>query len=691
MTTARASLTACFITAALLAACTLPAAQTNDITFWTTSRQMVPGWGLYPNASEYGTKPLDSDGAAWGSGALTWVADFPSNGSYHVWARHYGGYGGVRVQIDEAPLVNAKGGPRGAACYVWSHLGSLPVTAGAHHVDVWVGNTMFDALLLTTSSNLNPESAAGRPLPSTNIVIRAQRRYRADTQLAASAGPSGLVVSEAAPYAEQLNDWVPQATSIVARLSLWGCANQYVSGAFNARTLAPADKVTVTLGKLKGPKGAVIREEDIDLKVVALWKRQLCLFENTINFGLAPDLMLRDDTTGLPPRGRQGGFGGGLCATRLPAHESRQFRLTVFCRPGLPPGVYKGEVALRTAAGTSRLPVALEVLALNLRAVEGYYSIYHLAQPILTNVYGYVTATRYVAELKDQVRHGLNTTTLYAGTDQMKYAREAGMTEPPCLMGWPDSLATNQIQQARDLGFPDLYYYGIDEPAGEKISRCRSEAERRLKLGQHMMTALNSHGAYAAVWNVVDRPVYNIYVFGGRGAMKDVLAKGFKPISYWVTAISYPLYYRVLSGLYNTACGYIGTAPWAYADGTDFTNAYAQGCAGGHYVAFPDEKGEPITTLRWEEFREGVDDVRYLQALDRAIAAAEARLQKSAPPTGLAEALARGREVRKQHFESIGGRYLDYLKAMPPDGSRLIVARRAMANASVAIEVALVP
>jgi hypothetical protein len=133
----------------------------------------------------------------------------------------------------------------------------------------------------------------------------------------------------------------------------------------------------------------------------------------------------------------------------------------------------------------------------------------------------------------------------------------------------------------------------------------------------------------------------------------------------------------------------VGTAPWGYADSTDFTNAYKMGCAGGHFVAFPDEFGDPISTLRWEAFREGVDDVRYLQALDRAIAAAETRCRQPQPPAGLADALAQGREVRRRHFEGIGGRYLDYLRAVPPDGSWLIEGRRAMADAAAAIDTAL--
>ena len=86
-------------------------------------------------------------------------------------------------------------------------------------------------------------------------------------------------------------------------------------------------------------------------------------------------------------------------------------------------------------------------------------------------------------------------------------------------------------------------------------------------------------------------------------------------------------------------------------------------------MAYPDQSGRPIPTLRWEAMRDGIDDVRYLQALDRAIAAAEARLTKADPPAGLAPALARARQVRKDCFEAIGGRWFQYIGGLLPGES----------------------
>lgn len=81
--------------------------------------------------------------------------------------------------------------------------------------------------------------------------------------------------------------------------------------------------------------------------------------------------------------------------------------------------------------------------------------------------------------------------------------------------------------------------------------------------------------------------------------------------------------------------------------------------------------------------REGIDDVRYLEALDRAIAAAQKHLSESDTHRELAHAVAEAREVRRKYFESIEGRWFEYLCSLKPGD--LDVVRRAFADAIVAI------
>ena len=694
-------------------------------TVWTTGDALMPGWGLYPNADEYGdTKPLGGK-AAWtprDRGWLTWVVKLPVGATYQVFVRRYVGYGQVTVEIDECAVTSGKGILEpGSGRYSWFHLGKIFLKGGQHHVDIHIQTNMFDAVLLTTDAAFDP---AHDTLPEPVQVPQrfAPRRYRDASALAARGGLLHLAIGPANPNSvdprqQQLNDYVAPADSVLDRLSFWGATGQYVPVSFSVRALHKDVTLRVTLSELIGPNGWRLGVEDIDPRVVHVRERYIKLFTVPQRKGLCADLLLRDDRTALPPKGKQGGFGGGVCVSRIPSHESRQYQLTVHIRDGSPPGVYKGILQLESEdspVGKISLPVVLDVLPVDLKPVEGYYGIYYPSKPLDANLdrvessssdvspqparssteaikgldvefpSRYVSPQRYLAELKDQVRHGLNSTTLYGGFPTLRYAKQAGMSEAPVVMHWPGDSAHEEVEAARKMGFNDLYYYGVDEPHGERIERCGREAERRMKLGLHMFTAINSLAAWQGTKDFIDRPVYNIYVFGGRDAEAATHAqsRGFRPISYWGTEVSFPLWYRALSGLYNTACGYQGTAPWAYQDFRRERVYHPHPFA--HAVTYPDEDGNPITTLRWESFRDGVDDVRYLQALDRAIASAEARLKQPDSSRELAEALAAARKVRRETFESIEGRWFEYLCGLTSD--TLDVSRRKMAEAIVAIE-----
>ncbi|MBB75073.1 MAG: hypothetical protein CMJ75_11240 [Planctomycetaceae bacterium] len=659
-------------------------------TLWTTGDSLLPAWGFFPLRQAYGgTKPLGGR-AAWcaagNQGQLTWVADVPVTGTYQVWVRHYGGYGNVQVLLDEQLVTGGRGGPSGGR-YVWRHAGQIEISAGTHHVDLLVSRGMFDAVLLTTDRMLNP-SQQTLPPPLKKPVLRALRTYRDDAHLEPAAGKYGFVLGCHDLYAEALYDWLPDKVKPprVDRLSLWGAAGQYINGTLAVRALTHLDALRVSLPQLVGPNNNTIGSSAIDVRVVHVRPRKNTLFESGHSQVLVPELLLRDDRTGWPPKGDQGGYGGGQCVTRIPAHQSRQLWLTVHIPTNAPAGSYRGTLAL-TAASVRQLPVVLEVLPVALQPAKGYYGIYHRSQPVDPDKPFYVSPKRYLAELEDQVRHGLNAATLYGGFSTLKLARQAGLSRAPCLMHWPDGNAAQQVQAAKQMGFDDLYYYGVDEPTQPaQIERCRQEAERRQRAGLHMFTAINSQAAQAATRDFIDRPVYNIYVFGGKqnSEVTYVRQRGFRPISYWVSATAYPLPYRALTGLYNKACGYQGSSPWAYQDYPD--QRLYDPDQPAHKVTYPDESGLPIPTLAWEAHRAGIDDVRYLEALDRVLAAAQ-QIEPGKRPPALATALAVAQQTRKQHFESIDGRWFEYLCRIAPGD--LQQSRRALAEATVQLQQAL--
>ncbi len=655
--------------------------------FWTTGDRLLPAWGFYPNGSSYGETSPSGKASAWTAGGgthtLTWVADFSAGARWQVWVRQYGGYGKVSVAVDEQPVDNGRGGPGGGR-YVWKHVGEIDTSAGSHHVNVIVNHGMLDAVLFATDSELNPAKAE-LPEPVEGPVLRGLRAYRDDEHLGDAAEGLGFVVGRVIPYAEVRYDWLPKKEDLVEQFRLWGAAGQYVAGTFAVRALEPLAGLRVTLDELVGPDGAKLPPEVIDLRVVHLRHRSMTLPATRRYSDQFPDLLLRDDRTELPPRGKQGGFGGGTCIAGIPAHQSRQFWVTAHVPTGSPAGMYRGTLVLSAEDNSQQrkeLPVELEVLSLDLRPVEGYYAIYYPSQPVKPERKNYISSQRYRAELEDQVRHGLNSTTLYGGFETVPMAACAAMTRPPCLMHWPGGNAYEQIREARALGLGGLLYYGVDEPrTPEQIERCLREAKRRREQNLPMFTAINSRKAQEALGDLVSHPVYNIKVFGGPDNPVVLRAReqGNQVISYWTTQTAFPLFYRVLAGLYNTRCGYQGTAPWAYQDYPD-SRLYTEPA---HAVAYPDENGLPIPTLRWEALRDGIDDVRYLQALDREIAAADPKLDNADPHAELAAKLNRAKRVRKDCFGSISGRWFHYTAGLLPGD--LDKARRRIAEAAVAL------
>ena len=126
---------------------------------------------------------------------------------------------------------------------------------------------------------------------------------------------------------------------------------------------------------------------------------------------------------------------------------------------------------------------------------------------------------------------------------------------------------------------------------------------------------------------------------------------------------------------------HLGSSPWAYRDAPD--NRIYDPDEINHQISYPDEFSDPIPTLAWEAHRAGIDDARYVEALDRALAAAKQRLEQAKPSADLSIAIARGQAVRRERFESIQGRWFEYLCRLRPGD--LETSRRDIADAIVQI------
>lgn len=654
---------------------------------WTDAGALGPSWGFYPINNEYGgRKPLGTWAAMarGGGGTLTWVADFPADGVYHAWARQFRGR--VSVSVNEEPVGEPAGG--GGGGYDWRRLGAVAVTAGRHHVDVSVSGGVFCSVLFSADSDFTPDDEA-LPALVEDPVTRAPRKYRDDSALAAAAGEAGLAVAALPRYLEHNNDILPTPGDILSELRLWGAAGQHVTGEFAIRALEPLENLSVTLAGLEGPGGNAVPGAEIDLRVVHLREKRIDLFRSWRTTGVAADLVLRDDRGEAPLEGDQGGYGGGVARTAVPAGESRHFILTVHVPAGHPAGLYRGALKFRAGDDLLKsLPVAVDVLPVALEPAEGWYAAYHRHRPE-ARADGSLCPV-YLEQLRLAARYGMNATTLYGGIGTIDYAAAARLTRPPMLMNNPPrsgEAVAGLLARAREAGLEGLLWYGVDEPSRpEQIERAREIAARALATDPPapVIMAINNRGAMEALKDVVSHPVLVLYRFGyGSAAIRESREHGFRPVSYWLTNRHYPLYCRVNAGLYNAAAGYYGTAPWAYRDENH--------PGSGYNMTVPDGRGRPVPSLRLYAYRDGVDDVRYLQALDRAISRLEEALagagDEAEGTPGLRAVREQARETRRTYYESISGAWHFYVAGLDPE--RYDQARRAFAEAVLLIDGAL--
>lgn len=652
---------------------------------WVSTGDLLPGWGFYRNRAEYGGTTYTGDSAvtAMGDGILTWVVELPEAGVYQVWLRRYGARSNAEVLVNGELVEGGRGGPGGTE-YVWRHMGEVSLDSGWHHVDLEVrSGSIVDAVVLTPSFDFSPDTD---PLPRqiTDPEVRAPRRYLDHSHLAGKDGGTFLVAGALAdPYADHRNDLVPQTGEVLTELSAWGAAGEHLTLTFYLHALSDTGKTTVSLVEVEGPDGVVLGPEAIDVRVLHLRERALALY-GVRNQGVVPDLMVLDDRSPeWPPPGQQGGFGGGRCVTEIPAGESRQIWVRVDLPPGSPPGEYRGVLTAQAAEAERalELPISFEVLDVGLQPVEGYYGSFYRAR-LDPERPAAIPVEQFRAELREHVRQGHNTVSLYTGSDLegMKAMREAGMVESPLLLRRPGRDSESLIDAARELGFPGVIFWGVDEPRSpEQIETAQRVGEFAAERGLDLAMAINSERAYEQIRDHITLPILvlrRIDMEANAEAIEFANEMGFRPVSYVAFREHAPLFYRGVSGLYNTASGYHGTVPWVTQD-------YQRSPDGQYWMYFPDQEGAPIPSIRWEGFRHGVDDVRYLQALDRAIERAEERLEEFAPPPGLDAALAQARAAREEHFESISGRFFRYFNRMTTVGFEK--ARRDMAEATATI------
>jgi len=325
-----------------------------------------------------------------------------------------------------------------------------------------------------------------------------------------------------------------------------------------------------------------------------------------------------------------------LLPVTLPAQRAKRFWVTVRVPDDAEAGTYAGRIELTAGdRPIASLPVTLEVLPFDLEPNPLESSIYfHWGIELDTEGNGSVSHRRrsvrqYEWELRDLVEHGIDNPTVGVPFDTgllplvLELRRKAGMRNDNLYYliesaEQPSRKIPEIIRVAREHGVKSVHLYGRDEAQGEQLRAQREVWEKLHDLGGKVFVA-GFAGSFEIVGDVQD-----VYVRAGwpsRDEARKWHSKGHRIFCYGnpQSGIEQPETYRRNYGLLLYRNEYDGGMTYIYyGDWNDFNiRPWRQ-----HNFIYPTVDGG-IDTVQWEGYREGIDDLRYVATLVKAIEAAE--------------------------------------------------------------------
>jgi len=535
----------------------------------------------------------------------------------------------------------------------------------------------FASLLETGEAGLKNLTEAGQELDETVASIEAagaMRRLAGPGKKVLAYSVRAITNSKILPTPE-----IPESVS--RTISMRACRGEYEPGSFVVYPLDDAVRLEVIPTDLKGPAG-VIGARLVDIRAVKCWYQSGGTGRFPINRGLrllTPELLLYDDdlvrvdyqekqnyvklqfpdgtdkwlwissleTTpeekdvsveAQPIRDAES-----LQPVTIPKETAKQFWVTVQVPETARPGQYEGAIELRSAGELlETLGLELEVLPFDLEPNHLESSMYY-HWGITLDLEGEGTVqhrtrslSQYRAELRNLLAHGVDNPTMGVKFDSgllpvaLTLRQQVGMASDHLYYLYaPTSTPPEQINEiieiARGFGFEDVYFYARDEAKGEDLTKQRPIWERVHEAGGKVFVA-----GVPASWNSrqgnfpLMGDLQDLLVCYGDPAKEEAAlwhSKGHKVFCYAnpQSGIEEPETYRRNFGLLLDANDYDGGMTYIFYHGwNDFSGKrYRQ-----HNFVYPTADGL-IDTVQWEGYREGIDDLRYLATLRKAIERAE--------------------------------------------------------------------
>ena len=451
--------------------------------------------------------------------------------------------------------------------------------------------------------------------------------------------------------------YYPTRDELATSLHCRTAPGEYVPLTLSVTALRPLTDLQVSVPEdLVGPGGTVLPAEQVHVGVVRTMTRW---FNNAYPLQEPGQSYERRPMFIFPE-----------ASVNVPAGDTQRFWLTVYVPPDSSPGTYRTTLRVLAAdAAAVDLPLAVEVLPLKLPEPDVTYGMYYRHAHQYPE---FQTEEFFRRSMQDMRAHGCNSMSIYANIErrqadgtltvdfdltgpghgigenhpafnhQMEILDACGLLHPAhplffLATGTSNGRFGNQErtiiaadEHRRARGWPELLWYLVDEPAPHQrdLVRDLSEVVHRVP-GQRTVTAIGEPGelgAYYDVWIVSESvgPIAKLV------ALATALGK-----EVWTYNCQWngnqPRNDRYFTGFFTWTTGVQGNWQWCYTETSggritpegelDFGAVTYYEDPHRYSYVLPGPDGN-IPTLGWEARREGINDYRYLKALEAAVRAA---------------------------------------------------------------------
>ncbi|UCG54951.1 MAG: hypothetical protein JSV32_01650 [Dehalococcoidia bacterium] len=456
------------------------------------------------------------------------------------------------------------------------------------------------------------------------------------------------------------SSYISQQISIVA------APGEYEPASFVIKANTDINSVQVQSSELMGA-GYSIPSGNVDIRVVKCWYQAGEPIEAWRGWEetLTPELLLKDDSLVRVENGHNylkltnGDYlwisdptkvtdegqartidqipvqdSATLQPTSIPSGTNKQFWITINVPDATPAGIYTGQIQINADGANVTIQLDLTVLPIELQEPYLIYSMYYLGKLYVDWPEGSISCSfkseeQLTKELENILNHGITNPAMHQGyyqpdSDFRKYLtirNELGMGNQPLYYlslgpaGYqPVDKVQEVIELAQSYGVTDVYFYGVDEAAGQELLDQRSSWQAIRAAGGKMFAACYGN-AFDLVGDLLDLAVFHGPPSSQEAAKWHSEGQQIVCFSNPQGGVEKPKTYRQNFGLLLWQEDYNGAMDFAYQYSmgniwNDFDHEYFR----DHVFAYPTINGV-IDTIEWEGFREGVDDIRYLTTL----------------------------------------------------------------------------